>query len=181
MFTVRSVIPTDKGKIISLYEKVAMISGGIARSKEEISEEYIEDFMRQAETSGIQLVIDHPEKPGLIIAEIHAYKAIPKVFAHVMGNLTIAVDPDFQGRGVGKILFTHFLEFITNNRPDIMRVELLTQESNEKAINLYKKVGFIIEGRLEKRIKMYDDRIEADIPMAWFNRNYEVRSLKSED
>lgn len=65
-----------------------------------------------------------------------------------------------------------FLDQIKAYRPDILRVELVTQESNARAINLYKSVGFIIEGRLEKRIRMYNNTLEADIPMAWFNENF---------
>ena len=37
----------------------------------------------------LQLVIDHPENSNQIIAEIHCYKLIPKVFSHVLSELTI--------------------------------------------------------------------------------------------
>jgi ribosomal protein S18 acetylase RimI-like enzyme len=120
------------------------------------------------------LVVDHPDNKNEIIAEIHGYKLFPMVFAHVISELTIAVDPDFHGQGIGQLIFSSFLEHITNGRPDILRVELVTQESNARALNLYKKVGFTVEGRLEKRIRMYNDQLDADIPMAWFNKNYKA-------
>ena len=108
MFIVRSVRPEDKQKIFSLYRKVAIKIGGIARSKEEISEDYIHHFMNQAALTGIQLVVDHPHNHEEIIAEIHGYKPTPRVFAHVISELTIAVDPDFHGQGVGKLIKSMF-------------------------------------------------------------------------
>lgn len=174
MFTVRQSIPADKLKIFSLYRKVARISGGIARSEDEVSEAYIDDFMHHSASTGVEFVVEHPHNTELIIAEMHGYKMIPKAFAHVLSNLTIAVDPDFQGKGIGKLMFTHFIENISQNRPDILRVELVTQESNAKAIGLYQSLGFVLEGRMEKRIGFFNKAIEADLPMAWFNKNFQT-------
>ena len=172
MYIVREVSKTDRQKILLLYRKVAREAGGIACSAEEISEQYIEEIMQQASATGIELVVDHPDEPDEIIAEIHGYKLRPKSFAHVISELTIAVDPEFHGQGIGKLIFSRFLELITSTRPDVLRVELFTQEKNTKALNLYKKIGFVIEGRMESRINLRSKTLDADIPMAWFNKNY---------
>ena len=42
-----------------------------------------------------------------------------------------------------------------------------------EAIALYQSRGFLIEGRLEMRIRTPDRHYEADIPMGWQNPNYE--------
>ena len=172
MFTVRAARLHDKQKILALYKKVALKTGGLARSEAEISDDYIQHFMDESAKTGIELVVVHPFNQDEIIAEMHGYKMIPKFFAHVISELTIAVDPDFHGRGVGHLLFTHFLEHITNHRPDILRVELVTQESNSKAIQLYKRIGFETEGRFENRIRNRDNKLEADIPLFWINKNF---------
>ena len=172
MYRTRNGISTDQQAIMSLYRKVAARSGGIARSESEVTPEYIHNFMVHAKSTGFQLVVEDPNDPAKIIAEIHAYKLVPKVFTHVLSELTIAVDPDFQGRGIGKLIFTSFLNHIAASRPDILRVELMTQESNEAALKLYKSVGFVQEGRMQSRIRMHHQRLDADIPMAWFNPNF---------
>jgi len=172
MFIVRQANDTDYSKIYDLYKKVAETPIGIARSPEEITEAYIKNFMRHAAETGIELVIDNPDNPSAIIAEIHCHKMEPKIFRHVLSELTIAVDPAFQGKGAGKKIFTHLLAFITSSRPDILRVELFTQPSNERAFAFYKKIGFVPEGMFEKRIPGKNGQLEADIPMAWFNPNY---------
>jgi putative acetyltransferase len=172
MFTARPTISADLKKILSLYRKVALVSGGIARSQEEITGDYVSEFMHHAASTGIELVVDHPNDPHVIIAEMHGYKDPPIAFAHVLTNLTIAVDPEFQGQGLGKLMFTHFIGIISSSRPDILRVELVTSESYKKALSLYASIGFVVEGRMEKRIGFPGKAIEADMPMAWFNENF---------
>jgi len=90
-----------------------------------------------------------------------------------LSELTLVVHPQFQGRKIGRTLFTIFLEEIGRNRPDIGRIELVTRESNAKAIALYQSLGFRIEGRLEMRIRTTGHAYEADIPMGWQNPNFE--------
>lgn len=174
MFTTRLANQKDFSKIYSLYKKVAEKTIGIARSSEEITESYIQNFINNSYETGIELVIENPNNKEEIIAEIHCYKLIPQVFSHILSELTIVIDPDFHGKGIGKMIFTHLLELITNKRPDILRVELIARESNTKAIEFYEKIGFKVEGRFEKRIRNDQNNFEADIPMAWFNTNYSV-------
>jgi putative acetyltransferase len=52
-------------------------------------------------------------------------------------------------------------------KKDIERIELISRESNLRAIQLYKSLGFKIEGRLENRIKTSAGELISDIPMAW--------------
>ncbi|MEZ5557846.1 MAG: hypothetical protein R3E86_04785 [Pseudomonadales bacterium] len=49
----------------------------------------------------------------------------------------------------------------------VLRVELIARESNSRAIRFYETLGFVIEGRLQARIRNLDGSLEADIPMAW--------------
>ncbi|MEP7336362.1 MAG: N-acetyltransferase [Acidobacteriota bacterium] len=156
----------DKTEIVTLYRAVAAIEGGLARSEEEINEEYVQHFLHKSHKTGIILVA-RQAGTGQIIGEIHTYAIGPRVFAHVLGELTIAVHPNHQGSGIGKALFTELLRQVENDRPDILRVELIARESNRKAIEFYQKLGFQIEGRLANRIRSTGGGYEADIPMAW--------------
>lgn len=174
MFIIRHANSSDFNKIYSLYKNVAEKTTGVARSPAEITEKYVQDSIKNSAETGIELVIENPETKVEIIAEIHCYKLVPKVFSHILGELTIVTDPEFQGKGIGRMIFTHLLELITNQRPDILRVELIARESNIKAIKFYEQIGFKAEGKLEKRIRNSQDNFEADIPMAWFNKNYSL-------
>lgn len=125
------------------------------------------NFIEKSLESGIILTIEDPENPETLIAEIHTYKPGIRVFAHVFSDLTVVVHPDHQGKGIGKVLFRTLLQEIELKHQGIMRVELIARESNKKAIEFYKKLGFSIEGRLENRICDKKGKLEADIPMGW--------------
>ncbi|MDQ3292638.1 MAG: GNAT family N-acetyltransferase [Bacteroidota bacterium] len=172
MYTIRQAKLAEKEKIRTLYKKVAAVVGGIARIESEITEEYVTHFVSRAEHRGLEYVIENPENKEELIAEIHCYQPEPSVFGHVLSDLTIVVHPGFQGKGLGKILFQHLLQEIRSNRPDIYRVELIARESNQKAIEFYQSLGFVLEGRMAGRIDSRNGKLEADIPMAWFNQNF---------
>lgn len=171
-YIIRSANLQDEDQIFKLYKTVSKKFGGIAREEDEITTSYIKSNLEKALKTGISLVIDHPENTPEIIAEIHCYQLEPKVFHHILSELTIVIHSDFQGKGLGKLLFTELLNLIQLNRKDILRVELIARESNIKAIELYRRLNFKIEGRLEQRINAKTGTFEADIPMAWFNPNF---------
>lgn len=157
----------DMENIKSLYSEVAKHEGGIARFQEEITDEYIGDFIKNSMNSGIILVARNDS--GEVIGEIHAYKSGLRVFEHVLSNLTIAISPDYQGKGIGKKLFLQLLETVENS-PDILRVELIARESNKKAISFYQQLGFQIEGALRNKIKDSKGNLENDILMGWLKK-----------
>lgn len=170
-FDTRFAKLTDKDNIFNLYKIVSKNTGGIARTENEITLEYIYENLTKSIKNGICLVIENPQN-NEIIAEIHCYKLKPIVFNHILSELTIVVNHNYQNQGIGRILFKTLLEYIEEKRIDILRVELIARESNKRAIKFYEKLGFKIEGRFEKRIDNGTNEFEADIPMAWFNKNY---------
>lgn len=174
-YCVRISKPEDKNQILELYKRVSQTIGGLARTSDEITESYIENFITKSQKDGIQLIITDTIFDNQIIAEIHCYKLEPKVFGHILSDLTIAVDPNYQGLGIGNLIFKTLLDKIQLERNDILRIELVARESNQKAIQFYQKLGFIIEGRFEKRILNEYNQFAADIPMAWFNKNYLIK------
>jgi ribosomal protein S18 acetylase RimI-like enzyme len=169
----RTATIEDLDRLVKLYQAVARTEGGIARLEPEITPEYVSGFLEKSLATGLIIVGENPDNENELIAEIHAYKAGIQVFDHVLSDLTIVVHPSFQKKKLGRTILTIFLEEVGRNRPDIGRVELIARESNEKAIALYQSLGFLIEGRLEMRIRTTDRHYEADIPMGWQNPNYE--------
>lgn len=162
----------DHDAIKDLYKEVARRSGGIARTENEVTDEYIEGFLGKSVDRGLIFVIEHPDKKNRLIGEIHAYKSGLMIFDNTIGSLTLAVHPDFQGKKLGSMIFRMFLDEIINHRPDILRVELWVRDSNIRGQRLYQSLGFKIEGRMENRIRNNDGTFEADIPMGWMNPAY---------
>ncbi|MBL4772316.1 MAG: GNAT family N-acetyltransferase [Alcanivoracaceae bacterium] len=162
---IRQATKDDNAEIYNLYKKVAEIAGGLARLESEVDNTYIDKFLDKAIAQGLSLVAVDANYD--IVGEIHAYASGLFCFAHVWTELTIAVDPDTQGQGVGRQLFAGFLNEVSSNYPHILRIELIARESNQKAIKLYQSLGFVTEGTFKNRIKNIDGAYESDIAMAW--------------
>jgi len=167
----RAPIGSDRENIKQLYTLVAQTSGGIARKPSEITDEYIYSSVTQSLNNGIILIAQQDDQ---IIGCIQAYRLQPRIFAHMLAELTIVVRPSYQSQGLGRMLFTQFLQEVQTKHSDILRVELKVRESNIIAYEFYKKLGFIHEGLLAKRIDLDNGKFEAGIQMAWFNPEYKA-------
>jgi putative acetyltransferase len=67
-------------------------------------------------------------------------------------SIAIAVHPDTQGSGVGKLLMAKAIEQ-ADNWLNLVRIELTVHADNHGAIALYEKSGFQLEG--EKRFATF--------------------------
>jgi putative acetyltransferase len=161
---IRPVEDGDRAGLLSLYQAVARQAGSLARRVEEIDVAYIRGFVEKAQQSGVQLVALDAE--GLC-ADIHASRPQPRDFQHVLGDLTVVVHPRAQGQGLGRRLFTAFLEHVRHRETGVTRVELITRESNARARKLYESLGFQLEGRLKARVRHPDGSLEDDLFYAW--------------
>ncbi len=161
---IRQASIDDQAAVLALYQAVAAVPGGIARAPGELSAGHVASFMQRAAADGIELVW---EEDGQILGDIHAARPGIACFAHVLSDLTIAVAPAGQGRGVGRALFQALLDHVLAEMPHITRVELFVRQSNERAQALYKSLGFVEEGRLRARVVNPQGVAEEDIIMGW--------------
>ena len=168
MTTIRTIEPGDIDDVLELYRAVARVPGGLARLEDEIDRDLIESYVTRAIDAGIGLVAE-PDA-GAIVGEIHALPSGIFCFSHVLTDVTIAVRPDAQSAGLGRLLFASLMDEVTERRPDITRVELIARESNRRALRFYESLGFVREGELRNRIKNPDGSFESDIPMAWLRK-----------
>ncbi len=150
---IRPAEESDLAAILALYRAVAGIPGGLLRRVHEITPDYIARNFDAARRSGLSLVaVDD----GGIVGELHGHVPGVHQLRHVMGDLTVAVHPGAQGRGIGRRLFERFLGDTRRDFPQMRRVELFCRADNERAVALYRSLGFEVEGVLRGRVA--DDR-----------------------
>lgn len=162
-YAVRPARPDEGASVADLYRRVAAVPGGIAREVDEIYDDEVSGWIVHACETGAAYVA---EQGGVLIGVIHCSSLKLRLFTHMLGNLTIGIDPAWQGKGVGRALFTALMTYVREKRPDISRVELMVRESNIGGRKLYAAMGFVEEGRMRAR-PMTRGVIEDDIPMAW--------------
>jgi ribosomal protein S18 acetylase RimI-like enzyme len=174
--TIRPATPTDHARLLALHRAVAEDPNGIARMPDEITETYIASLLRIAPPTGLQLVVEN--NAGELIGEIHGSKYGLRTFNHILGNLTLVVHPDWQGKGIGKMLFTQFLGEVRHLFPEIRRIELEARATNEAALGLYRSLGFVQEGVYRDKNRKQDGSFVDSIPMA-FSVNSEQPTMNS--
>ena len=79
--------------------------------------------------------------------------------SHV-GTFGITIAKEYRGRGLGKLLMTTIEKEALENLPDLEIIELGVFANNDLAISVYKKAGFIEEGRLPKGIKLENGYVD---------------------
>ena len=161
---IRNATDSDAAQVRALYQEVARVPDGIARTPDEVTEAYVAGFMGRARDDGIELVA---EEGGRIVGEIHASRVGIASLAHLLTDLTIAVAPSVQGKGLGRALFARLLHEVSTSMPHITRVELFARDSNVRARSLYASLGFVEEGRLRARVNNARGEAETDTVMGW--------------
>jgi len=160
----RALTVADAASVLSLYREVASAPNcGLARAPDEMSAQYVEAFLARASSHGVAIGAFADNQ---LVGEIHAARIGPRQFSHVLTELTVAVRPGMQGRGVGATLFSALFRAAARLRPPIARIELIARSGNAAAIQLYERLGFSAEGRFVGRVRLRDGHIEDDIPMA---------------
>lgn len=150
-------------QVVALY-RAAAASGGLARRPEEIDADGVRPFLARAQADGVSRAAFAPD--GTLVGEIHALRMAPAQFSHVLTDLTVAVHPAWQGKGLGSLLFTKLIEAARVLSPPVKRIELMAREGNADAIRLYQRLGFVMEGRFAARVHLPDGTVEDDIAMA---------------
>jgi ribosomal protein S18 acetylase RimI-like enzyme len=84
-------------------------------------------------------------------------------------HLNIVVHPGSQGRGIGTALMTDLLWWARKST-QVGKIELLVRATNARAIALYRRFGFVREGRLVGRVRLASGRLLDEVAMAWFPR-----------
>ena len=160
---IQPLTPAHAPVVFDLYQAAASIEGsGLARAYDEITVGYVQNFLERACGTGVSLGAFRDDR---LIGEVHAARLGPRQFDHVLGDLTVAVHPKAQGKGVGSALFTAFFEKVASVMPAITRVELTARSGNAGALRLYERLGFIREGRLVGRVRLPNGTVEDDVPM----------------
>lgn len=86
------------------------------------------------------------------------------------GSIGIMIHRDYQGKGIGRALFNKIID-LADNWLMLVRLELGVFTDNERAINLYKSLGFEIEG-IRKYAIIQNGKYADDYLMARYHLPY---------
>ncbi|WHZ00363.1 GNAT family N-acetyltransferase [Peribacillus simplex] len=118
----------------------------------------------------IQRLLEN-ERETIIVAEINGevigwigFQSENRKRMSHKGSFGMMIRKNYRGKGIGKELIKALLEWAEAN-PFIEKVSLGVFSTNQRAISLYKKMGFVEEGRKIKEFKMSEREYVDDIIM----------------
>ncbi|HEU4339732.1 MAG TPA: GNAT family N-acetyltransferase [Planctomycetota bacterium] len=161
--TLRSARVEDAPILCAAEAETARVPGRLVSHPHELKVESFALKIAELQDKGRYIVAEREGRPvGHAVLEPMSLKRL----AHVQ-RLTMVVHPGFERQGIGAALMKDLIDWASAN-PAVGKIELLVRASNEGAIALYRKFGFVEEGRLLKRLKFEDGTYLDDVAMGWF-------------
>ena len=153
----------DAANLVTAEQETARTPGLLVSRPIELTRVAFEQNIVELGPSGRYVVA---EKDGKIVGHAFLEPMGLQAIAHVF-RLTIVVHPGYLGEGIGTALMRDLMEWATHT-PRVGKIELLVRATNERAIHLYSKLGFVEEGRFRNRVRLPGGSFVDDIGMAWF-------------
>ena len=166
---IRTAEEADAEKVLKQIESVLAEAEYTITTLDNDREDYTiekinERIKKHIENEGNLFVVAEIDEQ--IVASANLHNGVRKRIEHV-GTVAITVVRDFRGLGVGKTLMETVIEWASDH-PIIEKIGLGVFSNNVGAINLYKKSGFVEEGRKVKEIKIGPDNYVDSILMYKF-------------
>lgn len=161
--SLRKARAEDASLLAAAERAIAGVPGMLASRPDEIDDGAVRETIVALNDRGRGLYLV-AEAAGSVIGHAFLESLALAATSHVV-RLTIAVHEGHQGRGVGRALMDELLRWARSN-PRVEKVELQVRSSNERAIALYRSLGFVEEGRKTRRLKIGPSEYLDDVYMA---------------
>ena len=166
---IRPAEPNDAEALLKFSEEIFKDDKFFLTTREEIAEqltvekqkERIEKYLNK---SGTILLV--AEAAGVIAGTSEVDKGKRKRCQHV-GRVGISVFKEYRGIGVGTALLQSVIEWAKEDKI-IEKLSIDVFSNNNRAIGLYKKLGFCEHGRAPKELKINEDEYVDSILMYKF-------------
>lgn len=158
--TIRAARQEDAEALAAAEREVARTPGRLVSYPDELRAEDFRAAIARAEQGGHYLVA---ELDGTPVAHAWLDPLGRRRVRHV-AHLTIVVHEGFQGRGIGQALLSALIDRAREDRT-LEKIELNVRASNERALRLYRSLGFVQEARWSRRVKLGPGEWVDDIGM----------------
>ncbi len=151
LIIIREAYKVDAMKIVKYIDKISSESDNLTFGKGEFGinyeqeEMYIENILRQ--NNSLFIIA---EDNGKIVGNLTFIGGKRPRIAHV-GEFGVSVIKDYWGNGLGTELINYLIEW-SKETNIIRKINLRVRTENNPAINLYKKMGFLVEGKITREM-----------------------------
>ena len=163
MILIREATKKDAQQIMEHTKKITGTSKFMVMLSEELNQDLKEEQKRieqQIQAGGLILLAEDKRKIiGLLSLRAEKIKRLKHV-----ATMAIDIQEEYCNQGIGTKLLSYMIDW-TKKNSQIEKICLHVLSSNERAIHVYKKIGFVEEGRRVDHIKMTNDCYVDDVLM----------------
>ncbi|CAG9623440.1 GNAT family N-acetyltransferase [Sutcliffiella rhizosphaerae] len=163
---IREAVFGDAAQIIDHSKKVFKEGRNLLTTPEEYTitlEEEVEWLKNNKEKNQLVLVAENASE---IVGMLNVTRGSRKRVSHIC-FLGISIQSAYCNNGLGSEMLLKMLEWAKKDK-HIEKVSLEVFSHNERAIHVYKKLGFKVEGLKEKHVKFEDGTYSDELLMAQF-------------
>ncbi|MGE7675451.1 N-acetyltransferase family protein [Lysinibacillus sp. NPDC094403] len=161
---IRVVVEEDAATMLEIQKEVLAEEDFLITTVEEFQRSIDEQKQWiQAKLANERETIFIAQYQGKLVGWLVFQSPHRKRLAHT-GTFGMMVLKEFRGLGIGKLLLERVITWAEHN-PYIEKISLGVFSTNERAIALYKKMGFVEEGRKINEIKLHDNEYIDDVLM----------------
>ncbi|HEY2253162.1 MAG TPA: GNAT family N-acetyltransferase [Planctomycetaceae bacterium] len=149
---IRSALPEDVPSLLVHRREIIEEGEFVVTRPEEFDfseEQELQRIRQSAEDLGKVLIV--AEESGKIVGMLFIESRVRKRLAH-RATLHVTVGKAWRSRGVGTVLFEAAIDW-AKAHPVIEQLCLAVFATNVRAIGLYRKFGFLDEGRQPQEVK----------------------------
>ncbi len=163
MFYIRDAVPEDAPMLCEAERQVAAEHDGrlVSEPDELNPTSFLDRIASLAGGRGKYLVAEIDGKP---VAHACLWPMGLRKVSHVL-RLDMCVHIGHWRSGYGEALLRSLIAWARAN-PQAQKIELLVRCENEAAVALYRKLGFLEEGRIKGRVRLRNGRYIDDLSMA---------------
>lgn len=166
MINIRRAKIEDAREIVLIKKKIVETTNFFFRSPEEPqekAEEYQKKIQTAQENRGLTLVVEFNNQ----VIGFLSFSRSPYMRLQHAGLFGMGIKPEFSNMGIGTKLLSHFIEW-AKEQEGLEKICLDVFSNNERAISLYKRLGFREEGRQINQIRFKDGSYADIIFMALY-------------
>jgi RimJ/RimL family protein N-acetyltransferase len=175
LVTIRTAQPDDAAPLLAYVRSVAAETPFFIMEADEF------DFSDEQERQWIQDHLDGPgtlvllaEVSGEVVGSLSFENGPHRRIAH-RGTFGFSVAKDWRGKGIGTALLQILIDWAKDN-PLIEKIGMAVCANNERAIRVYRKLGFVEEGRRPREMKLGPGQYVDDILMYRFVKSPEFEA-----
>jgi RimJ/RimL family protein N-acetyltransferase len=165
MWNIREATPEDAAGLLAHTKKILETSPFMLTTPQEFqvtAEKQKEWIIEQQQAGNLILVV---EDNSFIVGTLNVRRE--KKFRHRhIASFGISLQEQYCNQGIGTLMLQKMIEWAKNN--GIEKIMLNVMAINERAIHVYKKLGFKEEGRFKNQLKLEDGTYVDDIVMSLF-------------